>query len=638
MSTKAEYDAYNMNVEEIRGNFFKKLREKEKEFCSAIERVWLTMFDKNIEVVNDRYETVYHHLSSLYDEMLEEEEAEVQDLRKCLENLIAESEALKTELSLNIQLPFKVDINGTGIKLQKEDLEEFLEKYKKIRNERILLLKDYLKQENDLCDKLGANPFYHLFNEVPSESKLEEIKIYLRDLEKEKEKRYAIYVQTASEIDELMEQLEISRLSSFEKMALDKEKEFQLSEKNMEMLKEWKNRLVDRVEEQNELITQLKDKVGLLWDRLDIDHEEREKFIVRTAKKSNKSVLKEYRDELERCEELKKANIETVILRLRNDIVDLWDRCHISEEERNAYTDFVSTDFNEELLESHEREVSQLTKFYEETSNLYSLAEKWFELWNKMLLLENQSNNIERLNNRGGQLLKEERERKQIQKELPKVEAKLEKLVKKFEVTHNKPFLYNGMPLMVMISEYWDNRRMEKENEKEVRKVQNATSKVTPLKHVNRTQTTTSTSSAISSRKRVRPLTPVENVPSQKQTVRRQLKMTKSKTDTVNRRRSRSHDPAARYGSNLNLRSNSANSSVVSYAGFQNYIETRSKVKTTGMPLRSSLSPSRPGVCETGTKNALYRTPSSIITPIKRSRLQTTYSASKLPRLRPMIN
>ena len=49
-------------------------------------------------------------------------------------------------------------------------------------------------------------------------------------------------------------------------------------------------------------------------------------------------------------------------------------------------------------------------------SELYSFAEKWFELWNKMILLENQSNNIERLNNRGGQLLKEERERKQIQK------------------------------------------------------------------------------------------------------------------------------------------------------------------------------------------------------------------------------
>lgn len=70
---------------------------------------------------------------------------------------------------------------------------------------------------------------------------------------------------------------------------------------------------------------------------------------------------------MERCEELKKANIETVILRLRNDIVDLWDRCHIGEEERNVYSDFRSTDFNEELLESHERQVSQLLKFYEET-------------------------------------------------------------------------------------------------------------------------------------------------------------------------------------------------------------------------------------------------------------------------------
>lgn len=47
---------------------------------------------------------------------------------------------------------------------------------------------------------------------------------------------------------------------------------------------------------------------------------------------------------------------------------------------------------------------------------LYSLAEKWFDLWNKMISLESRSNNVQRLNNRGGQLLKEEKERKTIQK------------------------------------------------------------------------------------------------------------------------------------------------------------------------------------------------------------------------------
>lgn len=49
-------------------------------------------------------------------------------------------------------------------------------------------------------------------------------------------------------------------------------------------------------------------------------------------------------------------------------------------------------------------------------SEIYSLAEKWFQLWDKMLSLESNSTNAKRLNNRGGQLLKEEKERKKIQK------------------------------------------------------------------------------------------------------------------------------------------------------------------------------------------------------------------------------
>lgn len=55
-----------------------------------------------------------------------------------------------------------------------------------------------------------------------------------------------------------------------------------------------------------------------------------------------------------------------------------------------------------------------LTCFY--FRDLYTLAGKWFNLWNKMISLESRSNNSERLNNRGGQLLKEERERKAVQK------------------------------------------------------------------------------------------------------------------------------------------------------------------------------------------------------------------------------
>lgn len=49
------------------------------------------------------------------------------------------------------------------------------------------------------------------------------------------------------------------------------------------------------------------------------------------------------------------------------------------------------------------------------------------------------------------------------------METKIEKLIASFEAKHNKPFLFDGQPLMEVIQIKWDNRRLEKENEKEFR-------------------------------------------------------------------------------------------------------------------------------------------------------------------------
>lgn len=70
---------------------------------------------------------------------------------------------------------------------------------------------------------------------------------------------------------------------------------------------------------------------------------------------------------MDRCQELKKANTKTVILRLRAVIADLWNDCHIDAEQRTLFTDYFSEDFNEQVLESHEKEEQDLRKYYEET-------------------------------------------------------------------------------------------------------------------------------------------------------------------------------------------------------------------------------------------------------------------------------
>lgn len=53
--------------------------------------------------------------------------------------------------------------------------------------------------------------------------------------------------------------------------------------------------------------------------------------------------------------------------------------------------------------------------------------------------------------------------------ELPKVETALQKSIAELEEKSGEPFVYDGRPLLEIIAEYWEKRRVEKENEKESR-------------------------------------------------------------------------------------------------------------------------------------------------------------------------
>lgn len=151
--------------------------------------------------------------------------------------------------------------------------------------------------------------------------------------------------------------------------------------------------LLDQVEAEVNLINELKDKTMILWNRLDVSAEEREQILMAATKPCGKSVrnlvsnfviifktinfrgrtvvstfyVQQWTKELERCEKLKKANIETVIIRCREVIKGLWDLCHMDQDERQLFIDYYSDDYNEELLESHEKEEERLRKFYAET-------------------------------------------------------------------------------------------------------------------------------------------------------------------------------------------------------------------------------------------------------------------------------
>lgn len=87
-----------------------------------------------------------------------------------------------------------------------------------------------------------------------------------------------------------------------------------------------------------------------------------------------------------------------------------------------------------------------------------------------MIALEAKESEPGRYNNRGGQLLKEEKERKMISNKLPKIEGQLKQLVSNYEETHNRPFKIYGQNIIESIEGDWSERQNEKEKLNSARK------------------------------------------------------------------------------------------------------------------------------------------------------------------------
>jgi len=81
---------------------------------------------------------------------------------------------------------------------------------------------------------------------------------------------------------------------------------------------------------------------------------------------------------------------------------------------------FVET-YSEQLLLEHETELEKVKTFYENNKDMLIKIEKRRELWNKMVAFDEKENDPNRFRNRGGNLLAEEKEKKRVVSQLPKV-------------------------------------------------------------------------------------------------------------------------------------------------------------------------------------------------------------------------
>ncbi|XP_016878205.1 protein regulator of cytokinesis 1 isoform X14 [Homo sapiens] len=359
-----------------------------------------------------RTEVVKKHIKELLDMMIAEEESLKERLIKSISVCQKELNTLCSELHVE---PFQEEGETTILQLEK-DLRTQVELMRKQKKERKQELKLLQEQDQELCEIL-CMPHYDIDSaSVPS---LEELN------------QFRQHVTT-------------------------------LRETKLEMQKS-----------QNEAVCEgLRTQIRELWDRLQIPEEERE-AVATIMSGSKAKVRKALQLEVDRLEELKMQNMKKVIEAIRVELVQYWDQCFYSQEQRQAFAPFCAEDYTESLLQLHDAEIVRLKNYYEVHKELFEGVQKWEETWRLFLEFERKASDPNRFTNRGGNLLKEEKQRAKLQKMLPKLEEELKARIELWEQEHSKAFMVNGQKFMEYVAEQWEMHRLEKERAKQERQLKN---------------------------------------------------------------------------------------------------------------------------------------------------------------------
>ncbi|XP_071518354.1 protein regulator of cytokinesis 1-like [Panulirus ornatus] len=318
---------------------------------------------------------------------------------------------LNTELGTTIPDP---EDNLTLLELERylrHNVEKLHVEVKRRREK----LKDLQEQEQELCERLIEEPYSISKRKIPSKEDLEDLERRIRTLEQEKVNREKTFRRLKSNLARLMEELEQKPNSSFEHSILsDVEDLFTLSHRNLQQVKHLNEEYEKKVKNNEKESLQLQEQIRCLYDRLGVDPIERDHFLG-TIWGYTPSTLKKLREELQRLEELKKQNMARFINQLRRELEILWEKCYISEKDRNAFTPYTSENYVEEVLQAHDKEVQRLQKYFAENKHIFFKIKQRHELWRKLMELEERANDPNRLfGNRGCSLLQEEKERKRV--------------------------------------------------------------------------------------------------------------------------------------------------------------------------------------------------------------------------------
>ncbi|XP_072201308.1 protein regulator of cytokinesis 1 isoform X2 [Excalfactoria chinensis] len=431
---------------------------------SALRDIWEEIGFPE-EMQRERTDAVKKHVKNLLGMMVAEEQHLKEQLLTSIAMYREELDELCAELRVE---PFQAEEGSTILQMVR-DLRSRVEVLLKQKNDRKQELKALQEQDKNLCDILCVSLFSIDDNVVPSLDELDRYRHHVASLSAEKERRKEEFVSIKRQVVLCMAELEHSPDTSFERdVVCEDEEAFCLSTDNIANLQSLLQQLEARRALNEAMCAELRSRITELWERLKVPEEERESFAVHMtgSKAKTREALKL---EVDRLEELKLQNMKSVVQAIRTELAEYWDKCFYSQEQRDAFSPYYNEDYTEALLQLHDIEVGKMRSYYQTHKELFEAVQSWEENWKLFLELERKTADPSRFANRGGSLLKEEKQRAKLQKTLSKLQEELESKIQAWEQECEEPFLVKGQQFMEYVTEQWQLYRMEKEKEKQER-------------------------------------------------------------------------------------------------------------------------------------------------------------------------
>ncbi|KPI35097.1 Anaphase spindle elongation protein 1 [Cyphellophora attinorum] len=366
------------------------------------------------------------------------------------------------EASLDDEKDRGYDLGTTGLRVSfplNECLRDLKEKYNtvaRLHRERFEQVKKLIRLPPTNTNTCPPN-----FDLSPSYvAKLDEEFTRVYD---EYNKRVVMVQSMAEEIVRLWSELGIPQAqtdSSIVQHYRESPEQLGLHQADLDRLKSRRDKLTDEKSNREKRLSDMKKAVESLWDRLGIEEADRKAFLA-ANRGCGLRTINEFEDELARLNELKRQNLHLFVEDARVRLQELWDALFFSEEEMLDFTPAFSDVYSDALLSAHEAEIERLITLKDQRAPILEAIEKHRSLVADKESLEASAADASRLlmkpqkgeKRDPGKLLREEKMRKRIAKELPKVAAALVKTLQKYEDDYGRPFLVHGQSYLDELEE-----------------------------------------------------------------------------------------------------------------------------------------------------------------------------------------